>query len=351
VLFAARRNREERTVLTERRADILGMLVDEYIDTAVPVSSRALVSNHRLELSSATIRNELAALEEDGFITHPYTSAGRVPSDLGYRFYVEALMAEEPLSPSEQRTVEHQFHQVSGGLDEWLGLASTVLAGWVGNAAVITRPRADVARLKHVQLVQLRDDAALLVAVMEDGRVRQRVMSLAVAADQVTLSVRAERLNARCAGQDATVALAAAEELSDADDRAVAAAVAELIEEQPVAESTYLEGVRAVLEQPEFAEHERMLDAIQHLAAYELYSVVAGVSEGEPGQLTVVIGGENEDSWMQDWSVVVSGYGEPNGPAGTIAVVGPMRMHYARTIPRVRYVASLMSDLIHEVVA
>ena len=116
-------------MLTERRADILGMLVDEYIDTAVPVSSRALVSNPRLEVSSATIRNELAALEEDGYITHPYTSAGRVPSDRGYRLYVEALMAEEPLSASEQRTVEHQFHQVSGGLDEWLGLASTVLAG------------------------------------------------------------------------------------------------------------------------------------------------------------------------------------------------------------------------------
>ena len=338
-------------MLTERRADILGMLVDEYIDTAVPVSSRALVSNPRLEVSSATIRNELAALEQDGYITHPYTSAGRVPSDRGYRFYVEALMAEEPLSASEQRTVEHQFHQVSGGLDEWLGLASTVLAGWVGNAAVITRPRAEVARLKHVQLVQLHEDAALLVAVMEDGRVRQRVMSLHASADQPALSLRAERLNARCAGRDARVAFAVAEELTDADDQAAAAAVAELIDEQPVAESTYLEGVHAVLEQPEFAEHERMLDAIQHLAAYELYRVVVAVGESRPGQLSVVIGGENEDSWMQDWSVVVSAYGEPNGPAGTIAVIGPMRMHYARTIPRVRYVAELMSELIHEVVS
>ena len=123
------------------------------------------------------------------------------------------------------------------------------------------------------------------------------------------------------------------------------------IDEQPVAESTYLEGVHAVLEQPEFAEHERMLDAIQHLAAYELYRVVVAVGESRPGQLSVVIGGENEDSWMQDWSVVVSAYGEPDGPAGTIAVIGPMRMHYARTIPRVRYVAELMSELIHEVVS
>ena len=94
-----------------------------------------------------------------------------------------------------------------------------------------------------------------------------------------------------------------------------------------------------------------MRDGSEDRAADELCGVGAGVGEGQPGQLTVVIGGENADSWMQDWSVVVSAYGEPNGPAGTIAVVGPMRMHYARTIPRVRYVASLMSDLIHEVVA
>ncbi len=338
-------------MLTERRAGILGMLVNEYIDTAVPVSSRALVSNHRLELSSATIRNELAALEEDGYITHPYTSAGRVPSDRGYRLYIEALMDEEPLSASEQRTVEHQFHQLSGGLDQWLGLASTVLAGWVGNAAIVTRPRARVARLKHVQLVQLREDAALLVAVMEDGRVRQRVMSLAAVADQPALNARAERLNARCAGQGANVAFAVAEGMTDSDDQAAAVVVAELIDEQPVAESTHLEGVRSVLEQPEFAEHERMLDAIQHLAVYELYRVVAAAGGSQPGQLSVVIGSENEDSWMRDWSVVISSYGEPEGPAGTIAVIGPMRMHYARTIPRVRYVASLMSDLFHEVVA
>lgn len=338
-------------MLTDRRADILAMLVSEYIDTAVPVSSKALAGRRSLAVSSATIRNELAALEDEGYITHPYTSAGRVPSDLGYRFYVESLMDEEPVPAGEARTVEHQFHQVGGGLDEWLGLAATVLASWVGNAAVVTRPRAEVARLKHVQLVHLRDDAALLVAVMEDGRIRQRVMSLSVTADQAALNARAERLNARCAGREAAEAFASSEEMADLDDRMAAMAVAELIDEHPVTDSTYLEGVQAVLEQPEFEEHERMLEAVRHLAVYELYRVVVSAGGAEPGETSVVIGSENEDGWMREWSVVASPYGDTRGPSGTIAVVGPMRMPYARTIPRVRYVASLMSELMHEVVA
>src|SRR5690606_22815408 len=111
---------------------------------------------------------------DDGYVTHPYTSAGRVPSDLGYRHYVEALMAEDPVREEERRTVEHQFHQARGGVDVWLGLAATVLACWVGNVAVLTRPRARVTRLRHVQLIELGGETALLVAVLEDGRVGQR---------------------------------------------------------------------------------------------------------------------------------------------------------------------------------
>ena len=337
-------------MLTERRADILGLLVSEYIDTAAPVSSRALVGDDRLDVSAATVRNELAALEQDGYITHPYTSAGRVPSDRGYRLYVESLMSEEPLHAAERRTIEHQFREVGGGMDERLGLAATVLSSWVGNAAVATRPRARLARLKHVQLVHLREGAALLVAVMDDGRVQQRVLGLHSPAGQRELTARAERLNGRCAGQDAVVARAAAAELTDADDREAAAVLAEVIEEHRAAEDTYLEGLESMLEQPEFSSPDRMLEAVRHLAAYELYRVLLA-TEIEPGGTRVMIGSENADAWMREWSVVVSAYGDREGPSGTLAVLGPTRMHYARTIPRVRYLATLMSDLINEVVA
>ena len=338
-------------MLTERRADILGMLVSDYIATAEPVSSRALVGRRGLDVSAATIRNELAALEQDGYITHPYTSAGRIPSDLGYRLYVESLMHEERVPPTERRTVEHQFHQASGGLDDWLGLAASVLAGWVGNVAVVTRPRARVARLKRVQLVHLRDDAVLLVAVMDDGRVQQRMMMLDSPIDQRALDACADRLNARCAGRGVAAVRLAAEELAEGDERAAAMALAELIERHRAAEGTYLEGLQVVLEQPEFSSPERMLEAVRHLVAYELYRVLGPAADIEPGSTRVSIGSENEDPSMRDWSVVISTYGNLAGPAGTVAVLGPTRMHYARTIPRVRYVATLISDLLPEVVA
>src|SRR5947207_4426310 len=134
-------------MLTGRRAEILGLVVNEYIDTAAPVSSRALVEGHGLRVSTATIRNELARLEDEGYIGQPHTSAGRIPLDLGYRVYVEELMAEYPVGADEQRTIAHQFHQAPARVEEWLSLAATVLAGAVANVAVIVRPRGQSTRL------------------------------------------------------------------------------------------------------------------------------------------------------------------------------------------------------------
>ena len=335
-------------MITERQASILGMVVDEYVVTAEPVSSRALVDRRRLDVSSATIRNELARLEAEGYITHPYTSAGRVPSDRGYRFYVEALMAEDPVGVEERRTVEHQLHQVVGGLDEWLSLTATILASLVGNVAVVTRPRTDGARLRNAQLVELSRDTMLLVAVMDDGRVRQRILPIAVPASQDTLNERAQRLNRLLAGMDAAELRSFEADGLDADDQALMGMLAEIAEEQRVAEETFVEGINNTLRQPEFADVDRLLEAVGQLQAYRLRSFLEPAVDGAPGSTRVIIGSENVDSGMQDWSMVVARYGEADS-AGAVAVVGPTRMAYQRTIPRVRYVASLMGHLLQEV--
>lgn len=335
-------------MLTERRAAILGMVVSEYIDTAEPVSSRALVSRHHLDVSSATIRNELARLEEDGYILQPHTSAGRVPSDMGYRTWVEMLMAEDPVHADEQRTIEHQLHQVMGGLDEWLSLSATILAGSVGNAAVVTRPRAASSRLRHAQLVELNHEMALLVAVMDDGRVRQRMLPLQAPASQAQLTERAVRLNARIEGADARTARALAAELADPDEAATVRAIADLIAEQRIAEETFLDGLSTVLRQPEFLDVDRMLQAVATLQAYRVRRVLEQAIDAQIGSTQVVIGHEHGDDSMQEWSVVLSRYGDEDA-VGTVAVIGPTRMPYHRTIPRVRYVARLMSHLLHEV--
>ncbi|MDP2327049.1 MAG: heat-inducible transcriptional repressor HrcA [Dehalococcoidia bacterium] len=335
-------------MLTDRQSAILGMVVDEYVETAEPVSSRALVDRHRLEISSATIRNEMARLEREGYITHPYTSAGRIPSDLGYRFYVEALMSEAPVALDERRTVEHQLHQVAGGLDEWLSLTATILSSLVGNVAVVTRPRTSTARLRHAQLVELSRDTALLVSVMDDGRVRQRILQQRQPVTQDQLNARATRLNGLLAGADAANVRDRLVGLEDPDEVATARAVAESIEELRIAEETFLDGLNMALRQPEFSDVDRMLEAVTQLQAYRLRGLLESTVDDHVGSTRVIIGQENPDTGLQDWSVVVSRYGDTDA-AGVVAVIGPTRMAYQRTIPRVRYIASLMGQILRDV--
>jgi len=342
-------------VLTERQASILSMVVDEYVQTAEPVSSKALVDRRRLEVSTATIRNELARLEAEGYVTHPYTSAGRIPSDMGYRFYVEALMAEEPVGMDERRTVEHQLHQVAGDLDDWLSLTATILSTLVGNVAVVTRPRVTSAHLRNAQLVELSREASLLVAVMDDGRVRQRILPTPEPLTQEQLNDRGRRLNQMLGGKDAQGIAATIADLIDPEDIAVAEVLGEILREQRIAEETFVEGLSNALRQPEFSDVDRLLEAVGQLQAYRLRNLLEPVGDAyeaaqgnQMGAMRVVIGTEHAESGMQDWSMVIARYGETDA-SGAVAVIGPTRMAYQRTIPRVRYVASLMSQLLHDV--
>src|SRR3990172_6645386 len=155
-------------MLTERRSRILQFIVEEYVDSALPVGSETIVRKYRLPVSSATIRNEMARLEEEGYITHPYTSAGRLPSDQGYRYYIESLMDEQDLTPEEKETIRHQFHQAGRELEQWVRLSAAVLAQAARNMAVVTSPRSPECRLKHLELVPLHDVVVLLVVVLQD---------------------------------------------------------------------------------------------------------------------------------------------------------------------------------------
>ncbi len=331
-------------VLTPRRANILSLVVNEYITTAQPVSSRALADRHELGVSTATIRSELARLEDDGYITHPHTSAGRVPSDRGYRVYVETLMEEVAVGSDEQRTITHQFHQAAG-LEEWLSLAATVLAGAVGNLAVVTRPRRSVAHLRQAQFVHLTDATVLVVVVVDDGRVRQRIVTLAEPTRQDDLGRAAERFNAQFAESTAADVRAATGPFS-ADFARLLGAVASLLEEHDGVEDTFVHGIQDVLAQPEFSTVDRMLEAVRHLEVYELRRALPRPTVVGSGSAQVLIGSENGVSWMQEWSVVVAAYGDREGASGTVAVVGPSRMEYARAVPRVRYLATLLTEVL-----
>jgi heat-inducible transcriptional repressor len=332
--------------LTPRRAQLLSLIIGEYVDSAVPVGSDAIVRRFELPFSSATIRNEMARLEDEGFISHPHTSAGRVPSDKGYRYYVEALMQERDLPVEVKQTVRHQFHQAGREEDEWVHLSAAVLARSVENAAVVTVPRSAESRLKRLELVSIQDTAALLVLVLQQARVKQQVLIFPEPVDQDALTVITNHLNSAFGGQSAAEIARSQVQLTQIEWH-VANAVREIMASSDAGgfDEAYLDGVRNVLQKPELASSDKMLNLLEVLEQRNLPKYIPFREASDDG-VTVMIGAENSDDAMHDYSVVVSRYGTPGGLSGAMAVVGPTRMRYPQTISTVRFISELMSEML-----
>lgn len=333
-------------MLTERRAQLLSLIIREYVDTATPVGSETMVRKYVLPFSSATIRNEMARLEEEGYISHPHTSAGRLPLDKGYRYYVEVLMEERDLPWDVKQTIRHQFHQAGRDEEEWIQLAAAVLARAVENAAVVTMPRSAESRLKRVELVGIQDTSALLVIVLHHARVKQQVLLFPQPAEQDELTAISNRINELFAGHSAGEIARSHAQLTHLEWHVVNA-VREIIEaaDRGGYDEAHLDGVRNVLKKPELASSEKMLGMIELLEQRNLTRLIPFRQISREG-ITVMIGAENEADVMRDYSIVVSPYGSPGGVTGAMAVVGPTRMHYPETISTVRFVAALMSEML-----
>jgi heat-inducible transcriptional repressor len=267
-----------------------------------------------------------------------------VPSDKGYRYYVESLMSEESIPWEERETIRHQFHQAERAMEQWFQLAAAVLAHSVSNFAVVTSPRSNETRLRHVQLVPLQEMTALLVVVLNEARIRQQVLSLREPMDESALLTATGRINEHFAGLSLTELVDRPEPASELDAMIVRA-VAELMDQESVAlGDVFRDGVREVLSQPEFARSDRMLDIIDVLEQRTLSTAIPIRQVGEAG-VSVVIGNENSNESLRECSVVVARYGREGGPSGVVAVLGPTRMRYSRTIPTVRYLAALLGEM------
>lgn len=344
--------------LSPRKEEILRALVEEHIRTAEPVASKQLSDQlahfHGSGYASATVRNELAALEEEGLIYQPHISAGRVPTDLGYRYFVERLMGESLLSLEEQRLISHQFFQVQHQLDEWVRLTASVLAQALQSAAIITPPRGASAKLKHFELLSLYDAVALLVLVLEDGTVRQERLLLDSPTTQDELSRRARRLNDRFhAASAATVAdqLQRDAEALEPNDRIVVEALARILARLDVLapDAFYHDGIVQLLRRDEFAhaDPERIRQVVEVLERNRFVpAITPQVMESEGVQ--VIIGSENEADALKDMSVIVSRYGVEGQVSGLLGIVGPTRMQYGRAIAVVRYMTGMLNDLLAE---
>src|SRR3990172_4059177 len=253
-------------MLTERQARVLELVIGEYVETASPVGSQHIQTRYRLDVSSATIRNDMAELEDAGYLSHPHTSSGRVPTEKGYRPYVESLMREEELPWEAQQTIRHQFHQVERGQEGWVHLAASVLAQAVENAAVVTAPRTAASRIRHLELVSLQERTALLVLVLDQVQLRQQLLTLDEPSTQEELSAMAGRLNSRFAGRSLRELAGGQAELTAAERQGmdVGAAMVRAVDEG-VSDETHLKGLRHILSQPEFSASDRALALLEVL--------------------------------------------------------------------------------------
>lgn len=330
--------------LTERQQKILAFVVHQYVENAQPVGSEAL-RRRGLNVSSATIRNELAELEELGYLSHPHTSAGRVPTEKGYRYFVESLMEEFELPLIEQRMISHQFHQVTLDMDQWMRLAAAVLAHASHGAALVTIPQSERCWFKHLQLIAISDQVALLVLVLQEGAVKQQMLAIAQPIAQEELTRVSNRLNDHFAGRNTEQIRTLGISLSSFESE-VTRIVVDLMRQIDLRSSqdVYRDGIMDILRQPEFSAIGRMQALLEMLEQRSVLETM--LSELAPmSGVHVVIGTESQHDAMSDYSMVLARYGLPGEATGVVGVLGPLRMQYARSIGAVRYVAGLLDDL------
>lgn len=337
--------------ITERQKTLLMLLIRDYIETAQPVASKRLVDRFRLDLSPATVRNELFALTEMGYLRQPHTSAGRVPTEDGYRFFVSHMMHQAELPEATQRTISHQFHQARPDVDQWMILAASVLAHQSQGVSVVTAPRAETIRFKHIELISTQGRQVLMVMVLDGGEVNQQILTLAEPVSQERLSQTASRLNTLLVGHSVEEIKHLASRLDTLEQDIVTLIVQDLRRTSESASGEiYTDGLTNVLGEPEFAESD---EARKTLRLFEerstLQDLLARASTNSAvGGLQVLIGSEGGWDELRQCSMVLARYGAPGLATGTLGVLGPMRMSYARTIPTVRYVAGLLSDLVND---
>lgn len=325
------------------------MVIRDYIDAAQPVSSGRLVENYGLEFSSATVRNEMAILTDEGLLRQPHTASGRVPTEEGYRYFVSQLMGHTELPDPTKRTIIHQFYQAGADMERWMRLAASVLAHQSQAASLVTSPRSERVVFKHLELISTYGRQVLMVLVLTEGEVIQQMLNLAEPVSQEQLSAVAQSISDLCLGLDCDgiAALPTSKDALEQDIHKLVLDEMQRLNKAPTGE-VYRDGITHVLAEPEFGEADKAQRALRILEERPLLEelLTRTVLTSEMGGIQVLIGGEGTYEELRDCSVVLSRYGVQGLATGTLGVLGPMRMAYGRTISTVRFVAGVLSDLV-----
>jgi heat-inducible transcriptional repressor len=345
--------------LDPRSESILRAVIEEYVATAIPVASQALVDRYGLGVSSATVRNILADLEDAGLLTHPHTSAGRIPTDAGYRYFVGSIADSSQIPPVEQLMIRHQFGQVQHASEQWFRLAATTLASANRIAGLATPAKPRAAHVRRIDLVSISDRLASLIIVFREGALRQVLVALVEPAEQEALTRVAVILDELMAGRTAADAERALARI-DGDGpigtlvRRVGERVIAAIRDYDatVIEEVFSDGLLHVMQAPEFDRSEKLrrVFAVLENRAY-LGQLLDRVGGSGAGVVQVFIGAENAPEEMRDVSLVLAPYGEPGRAVGVVGVLGPTRMAYPQAIGTVRFVSTLLNELVQHLYA
>ncbi|HET8683916.1 MAG TPA: heat-inducible transcriptional repressor HrcA [Micromonosporaceae bacterium] len=335
--------------LDDRKLDVLRAIVEDYVATQEPVGSKALVERHHLGVSPATVRNDMAVLEDEGYIRQPHTSAGRVPTDRGYRLFVDKLSRVKPLSPAERRAIE-RFLIGAVDLDDVVHRTVRLLAQLTRQVAIVQYPRLSRSSVRHLELVPLSTTRLLLVMITDTGRVEQRLVELPgpIGAEAVT-SLR-RKINQKLGGHrlvdTPSLVQAMVEETASSLRPAMTSLATVLLETlvERSEERMALAGT-ANLARGGMLDFQGSLRPIlealeEEVILLKLFGEVSG------GTLNVRIGDENEIEDLRSASVVSTGYGPGSTVVGGMGVLGPTRMDYPSTIATVRAVARYVGDLL-----
>ncbi|MBK8022439.1 MAG: heat-inducible transcription repressor HrcA [Chloroflexi bacterium] len=340
--------------LTQRQEEILSSIVKAYTQSPEPVSSKYLVDQFNLPFSSATIRNEMMRLEEMGYIQQPHTSAGRVPTATGYRYYVMRLTGQqdaEVLNRSDQQWIEDRLKGAPVASEQQMTQAASVLARVAQTAALVTPPRAATCRFKHVELIAIQGRLVLMVMVLQGGTVHQQMLNLAESLNQQRLSEVADRLNAMLNGLNVSEVRVRSASLSLLE-RDIADLITAAMQQTDSLQTGQVFGDGLTEMVTLFPGSEGAQQAIRVIEERAILNMIlADLLTPMLNQVQVVIAGNGQWQELSRLSMVLSRYGVEGQVSGAIGVLGPTNINYERAIGVVGYVSGMMTDLLRQVYA
>ncbi len=334
--------------LNDRKRAILKSIIDDYIQSAQPVGSRTIARKHELGLGSATIRNEMADLEELGYITQPHTSAGRIPSDKGYRFYVDNLMQIHILAQEEMIKIRKAMDDRIEELNQLVRRASMIISNITGYTSVVMTPQLSRAIIKSIQLVSVDEKRILVVVVAGGGIVQNKLIKHDYLLDENLFVQLTQALNVIISGKtidQVTMPMVLELQQSIKVPSDLIFSILEAVEEcvrKIETSDVYLDGITNILNYPEFNDLFKAREVLDLLKEEEVITALVK-SAVTKQQFDFKIGSENEINQMKDLSIITTVYGREGKDLGAIGVIGPTRMAYGKVVSSIQYIRGLLN--------